>query len=124
MLVLIDTNVLIDYIQKRTPFYISAEKIFNACAENKMDGSIAAHSVSNLFYILRKRFTVEERKELLKMLCIIFAPLRDIEKFKNACTVMNGTLAWDISGKWDESDCIDIEPFTVYELDGINNMIA
>ena len=26
MLVLIDTNVLIDYIQKWTPFYISAEK--------------------------------------------------------------------------------------------------
>ena len=72
MLVLIDTNVLIDYIQKRTPFYISAEKIFNACAENKMDGCIAAHSVSNLFYILRKQFTVEERKELLKMLCTIF----------------------------------------------------
>ena len=89
-----------------------------------MDGCIAAHSVSNLFYILRKRFTVEERKELLKMLCTIFAPLRDIDKFKNACTVMNGTLAWDISGKWDESDCIDIDPFTVYELDGINNMIA
>lgn len=105
-------------------FLYKCRKKFNACAENKMDGCIAAHSVSNLFYILRKRFTVEERKELLKMLCTIFAPLRDIEKFKNACTVMNGTLAWDISGKWDESDCIDIDPFTVYELDGINNMIA
>ena len=33
-------------------------------------------------------------------------------------------LAWDISGKWDESDCIDIDPFTLYELDGINSMIA
>ena len=27
----------------------------------------------------------------------IMAPMRDIENFKNACTVMNGTLAWDIS---------------------------
>ena len=34
----------------------------------------------------------------------IFEPLRDIENFKNTCTVMNGTLAWDISGKMDESD--------------------
>ena len=54
----------------------------------------------------------------------IFEPLRDIENFKNACTVMNGTLAWDISGKMDESNCIDIDPFTLYELKAINSLIA
>ncbi len=54
----------------------------------------------------------------------IFKPLRDINAFKEACTVMNGTLAWDISGNRDESSCIDIDPFTVYELESINNLIA
>ena len=33
----------------------------------------------------------------------IFKPLRDIDAFKEACTVMNGTLAWDLSGNRDES---------------------
>lgn len=41
--------------------------------------------------------------------------IRDINAFKEACTVMNGTLAWDISGNRDESSCIDIDPFTVYD---------
>lgn len=50
--------------------------------------------------------------------------IRDINAFKEACTVMNGTLAWDISGNRDESSCIDIDPFTVYELKSINNLIA
>ena len=50
--------------------------------------------------------------------------IRDINEFKEACTVMNGTLAWDISGNRDESSCIDIDPFTVYELESINNLIA
>ena len=54
----------------------------------------------------------------------IFKPLREINAFKEACTVMNGTLAWDISGNRDESSCIDIDPFTVYELEAINNLIA
>lgn len=54
----------------------------------------------------------------------IFKPLRDITVFKEACTVMNGTLAWDISGKRDEADCIDIDPFTIYEGSAINNLIA
>ena len=59
---------------------------------------------------------VEELKQTISML--------NIENFKNTCTVMNGTLAWDISGKMDESDCIDIDPFTLYELKAINSLIA
>ena len=50
----------------------------------------------------------------------IFKPLRDIDAFKE----VNGTLAWDLSGNRDESSCIDIDPFTVYELESINNLIA
>lgn len=54
----------------------------------------------------------------------LFVPLKEIEAFKETCTVMNGTLAWDLSGNRDETNCIDIDPFTLYELDSINNLIA
>lgn len=54
----------------------------------------------------------------------IFKPLKDIEKFKDTCTVLNNTLAWDLSGNRDVSDCIDIDPFTLYELESINSLIA
>ena len=54
----------------------------------------------------------------------ILKELKDIDKFKDACTVMNGTLAWDISGQRDMSNCVDIDPFTLYELESINNLIA
>ena len=50
----------------------------------------------------------------------ILKELKDIDKFKDACTVMNGTLAWDISGQRDTSNCVDIDPFTLYELESIN----
>ena len=46
----------------------------------------------------------------------LLSPLKDIEKFKNACAVINGTLAWDISGNRDASGCIDIDPFTLYSI--------
>ena len=54
----------------------------------------------------------------------LFESLRDIKVFKEACTVMNGTLAWDLFGNRDESNCIDIDTFTLYELDSINHLIA
>lgn len=54
----------------------------------------------------------------------IFKPLQDIQIFKNTCTVLNNTLAWDIQGNRDATRCIDIDPFTLYELPAINHLIA
>jgi hypothetical protein len=45
----------------------------------------------------------------------IFTPLQDIHKFKDCCTVLNGTLAWDLEGNYDESKCLDIDPFDIYD---------
>ncbi len=72
MRILVDTNILIDYLSEREPYRKLGEIIINACAEETIDGCIAAHTVPNLFYILRKQFTIHERKELLKELCTLF----------------------------------------------------
>jgi hypothetical protein len=31
------------------------------------------------------------------------------------CTVLNGTLAWDIEGNYDTSRCLDLDPLVLYE---------
>ena len=31
------------------------------------------------------------------------------------CTVLNNTLAWDVSGRFDPYTCIDIDPMTIYK---------
>lgn len=49
----------------------------------------------------------------------VFKPLKDKHLFVYACTIMNDTLAWDISGEKDEYDCIDIAPETLYALPAI-----
>lgn len=54
----------------------------------------------------------------------VFEQLKNIDTFMNKCTVMNDTLAWDLSGDRDTTKCIDIDPFTLYELKAINDLIA
>ena len=68
MKVLIDTNVLIDYIMRREPYSNDAEKLILLCKDMKVNGCIAAHSVMNIFYILRKEMSLEEQKKLF--LCL------------------------------------------------------
>ena len=45
----------------------------------------------------------------------VFRHIQDISKFKELCTIMNGTLAFDISFSRDPCNCIDICPDTVYQ---------
>lgn len=44
----------------------------------------------------------------------VFESISQINVFMDQCTVMNGTLAWDLSGEFNESTCIDIDPETIY----------
>ena len=45
----------------------------------------------------------------------IFQDLQDTTKFKNTCTVLNDTLAWDISGKYDPTNCLDLDLEELYK---------
>lgn len=44
----------------------------------------------------------------------VFQKLQDPNVFKDSCTVMNQTLAWDISGNYDPTYCLDLDPETLY----------
>jgi predicted nucleic-acid-binding protein len=65
MRILLDTNVLLDYLQHRKGFD-AAEQILQECVQYKMDGFVAAHSI--IFFILRKVYTEDERRDILASL--------------------------------------------------------
>lgn len=44
----------------------------------------------------------------------VFQQLQDVELFKNSCTVLNDTLAWDLIGKFDPYNCLDLDPEELY----------
>lgn len=55
MVLLIDTNVLLDNIMARGEFYDDADKIFDFCSRDEIDGYVAFHSLPNIWYVLRKK---------------------------------------------------------------------
>ena len=101
MRVLIDTNVLVDVLLGRDPYYDIAYRILAMCADKKIYGYMAAHSIPNLFYILRKSMTKEERREALKDICQIIK-VEGIDSFKIISALDNGTFD-------DFEDCLQEE---------------
>ncbi len=54
----------------------------------------------------------------------VFHPLKNMDIFMNTCTVLNDTLAWDISMNRDNTTCLDIDPDTLYALPFVEEQIA
>ncbi len=52
--ILIDLNVVLDVLQKREPYFKASANLLSAVEMGKIDGYIAAHSITTLFYLIQK----------------------------------------------------------------------
>ncbi len=111
MRVLIDTNIILDYILNREPYGNYARRIVEACKEKEISGCIAAHTIPNIFYILRKAYTEEERREILLALCRLF-DVSDINAGKIENALKNNEFR-------DFEDCLQMECAKEYHADYI-----
>ena len=70
--VLIDTNIFIAVLQDRIPFTDNSQSVVALVVQKKIKGAVAAHSITNLWYILRKTHSDEERRNYLLSLFELF----------------------------------------------------
>lgn len=64
----IDTNIIIDVIDYRLPFYTESAKIFDAGAKGHAKLYMSALSYSNIYYIARKTTSHQSCIEIMKNL--------------------------------------------------------
>ena len=85
MKALVDTNIIMDALTEREPFADNAKRVMEIFSDKKAGGFIAAHTVTNLFYLLRHDFSIDERREVLLDLFDIFQVEQiDTVKLKSA----------------------------------------
>ena len=71
MKILIDTNIAITYISGREdPFSSEAEQIMRLCAEEKIEGVLAFHSLSTIWHVSRK-MPEDMRRGWIRKLCML-----------------------------------------------------
>ncbi|QNS40231.1 PIN domain-containing protein [Chryseobacterium manosquense] len=66
--VLIDTDVILDFLFDRKPFSEDAAQILSWCENSKIQGFVTSIVLSNIYYLLRKTAKHEKVIENLKML--------------------------------------------------------
>jgi predicted nucleic acid-binding protein len=78
--VFVDTNVLIDLLAKRQPFYDEAAKLFTLAEIKKIELSVSSLTIANTAYILLRELNALESKQIIRKLRIIVRVLPVDEK--------------------------------------------
>ena len=63
---LIDTNIVLDLLAKREPFYESSAKLFSLADRNVIQLSVSSLTFANTNYVLSKLKSTSEAKEILR----------------------------------------------------------
>jgi predicted nucleic acid-binding protein len=84
---LIDLNILLDVLQKREPFFEASAAVLAAVETGKVNGYVAAHSITTLFYLIQKSNTGAEARatvtNILQFMKIIPVDQNTIEQALN-----------------------------------------
>jgi predicted nucleic acid-binding protein len=70
--ILVDLNILLDVLQKREPFYDTSAGLLAAIETGRVQGFVAAHSFTTLFYLVQKdKSSAESRAMITNLLQIV-----------------------------------------------------
>ncbi len=85
MKIMIDTNIILDVLLEREPFYEHSKVILEMCEKRKIHGFISASSATDIFYLVRKALSSTEAAydalgEILNIVKILTVTNDDVNK--------------------------------------------
>ena len=55
-----DTNIIIDILKHREPFFENSNKVFMLAAEEKIEGIVGTSAITDIYYLIRKQYADTE----------------------------------------------------------------
>lgn len=72
MRILIDTNILLDFLLQREPFRQDAEELFQAINSGQVVGYVTASTLTDIFYIARRHTrSLEQARQAVSEILIV-----------------------------------------------------
>ncbi|MES1022196.1 PIN domain-containing protein [Gloeocapsa sp. BRSZ] len=65
MRILIDTNIILDYLLRREPFCQKADLLFQVIASDQIVGYVTATTLTDIFYIARHTGSIEQARQAI-----------------------------------------------------------
>ncbi len=78
--VFVDTNIVIDLLQKRDEFYKEAQELFTLADRKRLKLYISALTFANTYYILSRFYSSDEAKKILSKFKVLVEVLPTTDK--------------------------------------------
>jgi len=88
--VLLDLNIILDVLMSREPHLTNAARIWALAETGQVDGMVAGHSLTTLFYLYRKQGSPEKAYHALHQLLRVF----QVAGIDQAVIEQASALAW------------------------------
>lgn len=66
--VFFDTNILVNWLISTNSCHEDSATLIKQCLQGKIKGYVSSHSLTDVFYITRKHFSVDDRKSFLSLI--------------------------------------------------------
>lgn len=66
MKILLDTNIILDVLARREPFFSQSQSVMQLVAQGAVQGAVTASSITDIYYILRKHLGSDSSKAALR----------------------------------------------------------
>ena len=103
MTILIDSNIALDILLNRQPWYEKAALIFSLTRRSIVKSYVSASAITDIFYVAKKELGKSAAREAIKRLVRVFYP----------ATVSDGHIFQALDLEWDDFE--DSVQFTVGE---------
>jgi predicted nucleic acid-binding protein len=114
MKVLVDTNVILDVLLKRIPFYTEFFTIFKLANRGNIDGWISSASITDIFYLVKKSKQIDTAG--------IYSLLDDLAALFSIAPVSESTITGALALRW--KDFEDAVQFMTAQETGIAYIIT
>jgi predicted nucleic acid-binding protein len=81
--VFLDTNIILDLLAERVPFYTEAAELFSLADKKKIKLFISAISLANTYYILSKQNSDNEVRSILRKFKVLVTVLEINDKISD-----------------------------------------
>ena len=109
--ILIDSNILLDVMATRQPFFETSSKVIETLKDKDITGYVSASSVTDIYYIARREL---KDKELVIQL------IKDILKFVKIATVSEDEINKALELEWsDFEDAVQYSTALLSQMDYI-----
>lgn len=73
--ILVDTNILLDVLTRREPFFGDSATVWSLCESRSLEGYVSAISFNNIFYVARKLKGKGAAYDMLRLIRGVFRPV-------------------------------------------------